>query len=553
MASTRASLKIPSNPTKQITTKRKADATDELKNERVKRCALTNLTNNLNKNETEENHLKKPSILKDNVTKIQPVSYRTRAAAAAAGTNTHLQPPPQKPVVKAKKLKTINENNEVKVKESKSKAIGTTVLKSKSSTETAHKTSISSRRISSEFEKTEDSLYVSALEDIPSDISRLSDKTKSSIASSQGTSSSQNTSIATTISQIEIDETPLECLYRQLPSGLKHFDRENWNDPFQVSHYAMDIFEYLRHQEAKYQIKDYMSQQPELSKWMRSLLVDWMVEVQESFELNHETLYLAVKIVDTYLGKERVAKDALQLVGAAALLIACKYDERTPPLVEDFLFICDGAYKRNQMLKMEANVFRAISYDLGFPLSYRFLRRYARCGGASMVTLTLARFILEYSLMDYSTILLSDAKMACAALFIALRMTGSEGWNESLEYYSGFKLMDFAPIIVLLNTILHRKPKESVSTVRNKYSHKIFHQVTTIPLMDINKLFENYNEVIEKFTTTQLTYNLVVESCSSASSVTEIKALQKYKKAMSATTFPPKSMPLPLIRWISSS
>jgi len=68
------------------------------------------------------------------------------------------------------------------------------------------------------------------------------------------------------------------------------------------------------------------SQQPELSKWMRSLLVDWMVEVQESFELNHETLYLAVKIVDTYLSKEKVSKDSLQLLGAAALLIACKFD-----------------------------------------------------------------------------------------------------------------------------------------------------------------------------------------------------------------------------------
>lgn len=121
-----------------------------------------------------------------------------------------------------------------------------------------------------------------------------------------------------------------------------------------------------------------MTDQPELSKWMRSLLVDWMVEVQESFELNHETLYLAVKIVDTYLGKERVTKDSLQLLGAAALLIACKYDERTPPLIDDFLFICDGAYKRNQLLKMEMTVFRSIDFDLAFPLSYRFLRRYAR-------------------------------------------------------------------------------------------------------------------------------------------------------------------------------
>lgn len=54
-----------------------------------------------------------------------------------------------------------------------------------------------------------------------------------------------------------------------------------------------------------------------------------------------------------------------------------------------------------------------------------------------MVVLTLARFILEYSLMDYTTIQLSDSRMAASALFIALRMNNFDGWNDGLEYYSG--------------------------------------------------------------------------------------------------------------------
>lgn len=59
---------------------------------------------------------------------------------------------------------------------------------------------------------------------------------------------------------------------------------------------------------------------------MRALLVDWMVEVQESFELNHETLYLAVKLVDLFLCREMTKKDELQLLGSAALFIASKFD-----------------------------------------------------------------------------------------------------------------------------------------------------------------------------------------------------------------------------------
>lgn len=63
-----------------------------------------------------------------------------------------------------------------------------------------------------------------------------------------------------------------------------------------------------------------------MTKSMRSILVDWMVEVQESFELNHETLYLAVKLVDFYLMRQFVGKSKLQLIGATAVFIAAKFD-----------------------------------------------------------------------------------------------------------------------------------------------------------------------------------------------------------------------------------
>lgn len=115
-------------------------------------------------------------------------------------------------------------------------------------------------------------------------------------------------------------------LEKNPPANVVNFDKENWDDPFQVSHYAMDIFEYLKEREMQFAIDDYMDRQIHLTKWMRMLLVDWMVEVQETFELNHETLYLAVKIVDIYLGKVIVIRDKLQLLGAAALFLACKFD-----------------------------------------------------------------------------------------------------------------------------------------------------------------------------------------------------------------------------------
>lgn len=73
-------------------------------------------------------------------------------------------------------------------------------------------------------------------------------------------------------------------------------------------------------------IPDYMSKQTDINASMRTILIDWLVEVQENFELFHETLYIAVRLVDTYLSRKEVKREYLQLVGATCMLIAAKFE-----------------------------------------------------------------------------------------------------------------------------------------------------------------------------------------------------------------------------------
>ena len=58
----------------------------------------------------------------------------------------------------------------------------------------------------------------------------------------------------------------------------------------------------------------------------------------------------------------------------------CVAKERCPPVLDDFLYICDDAYTKQEIILMEMSILRSIDFDLGFPLSYRFLRRYAKVG-----------------------------------------------------------------------------------------------------------------------------------------------------------------------------
>ena len=147
--------------------------------------------------------------------------------------------------------------------------------------------------------------------------------------------------------------------------------------------------------QAEFCVPDYIAKQAEVTKTMRAILVDWLVEVQESFELNHETLYTAVKILDLYMSKVVVDKRDLQLVGATACLIACKIDERIPPCLDDFVYVCDDAYTRTQIKAKEREVLECVGFDVGYPLSYRFVRRYGRVSFSFI--LNFFRFFFNFS------------------------------------------------------------------------------------------------------------------------------------------------------------
>lgn len=271
------------------------------------------------------------------------------------------------------------------------------------------------------------------------------------------------------------------------PCPAYDYDAESGPDIANVSEFAFDIFKYYKSREKLFHVGDYLKNHPHLNKQTRAVVADWMVEIQETFELNHETLYMAVKILDLYLSKTKgVEKNDLQVLASAAFFIACKFEERSPPLIDDFMYVCDEQFDRAQMIQAEMKVLDTVAYDIGFPLSYRFVRRYARVTKTDMPKLTLARYILETSLMFYEFVGVSESLMAGAAMLLALKMHDKEvTWSTILQKYSGYKSEDVEPLMWELNHMLHKRRVmyERLETVFSKYSHEVFFSVASIPLL----------------------------------------------------------------------
>jgi hypothetical protein len=272
-------------------------------------------------------------------------------------------------------------------------------------------------------------------------------------------------------------------------------------DEFNCSDYVTSIFKYYRERENQFLIDDYLSKKKtNINKAMRALLVDWMVEVQQQLEFNHEVLYLSVKLLDLYLNDRVIEKERLQLLGGAAMFIACKFEERMPPIIDDFIYVSDNAYDRHDLIKMEIEILKTVRFDIGIPLAYTFLRRYSKCIRADMRFLTLARYILELSLQEYEFCYIKDSLKACAALYLAMKMThfyekklGNDNepsppsspitpilttnnltsveWNGTLVHYTNSFLSDFIQYVPMMNRLIVAAPSAKHKTIFKKYSH----------------------------------------------------------------------------------
>ena len=93
-----------------------------------------------------------------------------------------------------------------------------------------------------------------------------------------------------------------------------------------------------------------MDGQSLINKSMRAILVDWLVEVAEEYNLVPETLFLTINYIDRFLSSSvTIDPSKLQLVGVSCMLIASKLEEIYPPEIAEFVYITNATYTSNEV------------------------------------------------------------------------------------------------------------------------------------------------------------------------------------------------------------
>ncbi|PSR79056.1 hypothetical protein PHLCEN_2v7243 [Hermanssonia centrifuga] len=216
-----------------------------------------------------------------------------------------------------------------------------------------------------------------------------------------------------------------------------------------------------------------MDCQHEINWSMRQTLVDWMAQVHLRYHLLPETLWIAVNIVDRFLSKRVVSLVKLQLVGVTAMFIAAKYEEILAPSVEEFVFMTEKGYTREEILKGERIVLQTLEFKVSHYCSpYSWMRKISRADDYDVQTRTLSKFLTELTLLDHRFLRVKPSMVAAIGMYTARRMLGGN-WGEAFVYYSGFTEEHLLPgHAMLVQKLVEVNPDRQC--ICKKYAHKKF-------------------------------------------------------------------------------
>lgn len=230
-------------------------------------------------------------------------------------------------------------------------------------------------------------------------------------------------------------------------------DEEDYDDPLMASEYVNDIFTYFYELEQR-MLPDsqYLYKQKNLKPKMRSILVDWLVEMHLKFKLLPESLFLAINIMDRFMSIEAVEIDKLQLLATGSLFIAAKYEEVFSPLVKNYAFFTDGSYLVEEILQAEKYILTVLNFDLNYPNPMNFLRRISKADDYDVQSRTLGKYLLEITIIDYKFIGMKPSLCCALAMYLSRLILGKiPVWNGNLIHYSGgYRINDMRECVELM-------------------------------------------------------------------------------------------------------
>ena len=235
---------------------------------------------------------------------------------------------------------------------------------------------------------------------------------------------------------------------------------------------------------------NYMKNQNEINEQMRSILIDWIIDVHHKFNFTDETLFMTTSIIDRFLTCKKITRSKLQLLGVTALMISCKHEEIDLPKADDFIYITDNAYNREQVFKMENDILHTLNFSLLFPSPIKFFELLSYNFKFNKKQFYMGKYLMESFLIDIKNIKYKSSIISCACTYIVMKFFKMNNYHESYSKKwfllnekncipNGLSVKECAKDICLFVDNIH---KSNYSSTEKKYSKPEFEKVALLIL-----------------------------------------------------------------------
>ena len=107
-------------------------------------------------------------------------------------------------------------------------------------------------------------------------------------------------------------------------------------------------------------------------------------------------------------------------------------------------------------------------------------------GDVDVLQHTLAKYLVEISLPEYTLAHIPPSLLASAALYLSLMIqvpgsTLTSVWSPTLQYYSTYRVEDVLPVVSSLASVLAKRGQSKLNAVHAKYSSRKFMKVAEMP------------------------------------------------------------------------
>lgn len=109
-----------------------------------------------------------------------------------------------------------------------------------------------------------------------------------------------------------------------------------------------------------------------------NMLANWMYAVSISFQYHPLTILHGMRILLDFLSCQAIEREKVQLAATTAMLIASKFNELWPTLVEDHKYVCDDAQTvtKASIISMEVCILNSLECRLHKPTAWDFMLWY---------------------------------------------------------------------------------------------------------------------------------------------------------------------------------